>query len=335
MRCYTYRYFKLKKSCMEGAYIGADAQIVFSPAVSRHTLILPPLDAGERDAVWGRLYMETKLPGQSIVRVYAAAVNEPPNQTGGYLLDGGISFEQKIEYFKENGIGPVTNQEDMLLYSLRGRYLWLGFQLEQAEGGGIKKLQVINPGDHFLQTFPDVYQERNSLFHRYLSIFSTLYFDFEKETKKLSELFMPDRAPQWMLHYMGELIGIDLGQGLLDERAVRGFLKHAFRYVRMKGTGCVLKEITKLLIKEEPFLIEKEDGNAAFLLHHPLSEQEELMLLFFLKQFKPIYSKLSLMSYQEEEGIDRYCFSDINAKLLVLPEGSMDLEAASEQCIMQ
>ena len=49
------------------------------------------------------------------------------------------------------------------------------------EGVSIGNIRVEAPGDNFMQTFPEVYREKNSFFHRYLSVYSSIYNDFQEK----------------------------------------------------------------------------------------------------------------------------------------------------------
>lgn len=333
MRCYTFRPSKLKRACCLGMEPAQDKKLVLCGGEIPHCIFLPPLYGTEDAARWGRLHIETDLPSGSVLTIWAAA-SDSPEEPGEILLNRNVLPERKKNYLREHGICPAVNREDILLYELSGRYLWIGLEITHAGEGSIEQVQVINPGDHFMQTFPEVYQERNGVFHRYLSVFSSLYHDIEKETEGLEELFRVDSAPKWMLKEIGRLFGIETGEGLLGMSSLRKLLQNACRYTRMKGTASVMREITQLLSGEEPLIIEKEDGNIVFLLDTELTGEEELRLLFFLEQFKPLYGKLTLLSYEEEAMLDRYCFADINAGIMNPGQGVLDGGFASERCVM-
>ena len=339
MKCYTFRYSKLRRSYIQGAELLENGTFALRAQKAPCYICLPPLDGAKEAAKWGRLQVKAELPKDSILSVYAFASDSQDEITecllGEEPKETAENGENKIIFFGEHGIGPFTNRENMLLYELCGRYLWLALKITHGGSGSIKQIRVSDPGDNFMQTFPEVYQERNSEFHRYLSVFSTIYNDFQEETEKTKELFLLGSAPDWILPQIGELTGISTGEGILPVPKLKKLLEHAARYVHYKGTAKVMRELTELFIGEVPLLIEKEDGNVTFLLERKLEEEEEMWLLYFLNQFKPVYSRLNLISYEEEDGIDRYCFTDINAKIQCLMPGSLDNDAASEQCVME
>lgn len=323
---------------MWGTELGEDGTIALK-GPKACCICLPPLDGIKGGAGWGRLQIQAELPQGSILSVYASAADNQDEITK-LLLEknsqGPVgSGEHRIAYFEEHGIGPFTNQKNILLYGLTGRFLWIALKISRGDGGRITGIRVLDPGDNFMQTFPEVYQERNSVFHRYLSVFSTIYNDFQEGIEEAGKLFQIQSAPEWMLPQIGSLFGINTGDKILPAPTLKKLLENAYRYVHMKGTKRVMQELAQLLIGEVPLIIEKEDENVTFLLNRKLDEEEEMWALFFLNQFKPVYSRLNLISFEEEVGLDRYCFVDANAKLHYLEGGYLDQDAASEQCMME
>lgn len=315
MRTYSFGYAKLRRADYIGMELGREAVLLLQKDSGSASLSLPPLDGEKEGAGWGRLHIEAEFPEKCLLTLYAAAGEDPLHRPEFKVMIG-------------------INQKDVLLYELQGRYLWFHFEIQNGGGGAIQKIQVYNPGDHFLQTFPEIYQERNSLFHRYLSVFSSVYHDFAREAEAVRDLFEVQKSPDWYLPRLGWYLGVDVGSGLLTEQEMRVFIEKIPLFNRMKGTPSVMKEITQLLTGERPFLLEKENGSVIFLLNRKLTQSEELRLLFFLLQFKTKYSRLLILSYEEETGMDQYCFCDINGVLKCQEEGYLDTGASLEGCII-
>lgn len=277
------------------------------------------IDQVRKQGLWGRLSLRGNLAVDSILTVYAAA-----GQDGNGMPD-----------FLQEGIGPFINQYDVLLYGVKGRYLWIYTEISGKGDGRLEEIRITNPGDHFLQTFPELFQERGGVFHRYLSVLSSMYADFQEKLDHMEELFDPFTAPSEMLPRLADWMGIDCGSGLLPEQQVRRLLKECHAFQRIKGTRLALIRLTRLLLGEEPVVIEKENRNVTLLLSRKLPEEEEWRLLFFLNQFKPADCRLHVMSLQETIGMDEYCFMDQNAVLKRVPGGMLDEDAALEKNRME
>lgn len=330
MRCYTYRKSKLERACIEGMRLEDDGRI-FLDARRAAFLWLPPLDGGT-EKEWGRLVIEADFLQGSTVRVYAAAGEEKEKITQ-FLLDSSVKTEQKQAFFSANGTAGKTCRRSSLLYGHKGRYLWLGIEVRNVPQGCIEKIQVRCPGDIFMGTFPQVYRENGGTLHRYLSVFSSVYDDFREESARIWEMYNPDKAGSRALASIGEWFGIHMGEGLLSEEEMRTIAGSAHRLIQIKGTPAAVREVTELLTKEKPLIVEKDNGDVTLLLERKLTEDEELRLLFFLRQFVPAYSRLNILSYGEENGMDGYCFADINARIPRFEEGALDAESPLDICV--
>lgn len=332
MRSYTFRQSKLQRACMEGIRLGEEGRL-FPNGRDRGFLWLPPLDGGvEKD--WGRLVVDGQFPEESILKIYAAA-GEDKEKTTGFLLDPSVSAERKQGFFSERGTAGKPYAKSALLYEHTGRYLWIGLEWKNAEKGWIDRIKVCCPGDFFLETLPQVYRERGGVLHRYLSAFSSVYEDFREETGRIWERFDPERAGPSELAAIGEWFGIHMGEGLLKEQEMRELAGNVCRFVRMKGTPAVVRELTVLLTGEPPLMVEKGNADVTLLLSRKLTEDEELRLLYFLRQFVPAYSRLNILSSEEENRLDSCCFADRNARIPRFDQGILDEESSLDTCVSQ
>ena len=277
------------------------------------------LDCVKKDGQWGRLHMEGTFPQKGIVTLSVIGTNGPP----------------PANRSAEQGCRSFVNQRDILLYGIRGRYLWVYIEIpEGEEAADICRVCIYNPGDRFLQTFPEIYQEPEGIFHRYLSILSTLYEQFQEQIDCAGDLLDLNKAPQELLPLIGSWLGIDCRGGGLEEERRRELLRWGYRLNRMKGTRAGITRVTEIILGEIPTIIEKEPEKIIILLRQDLTESKELLLLFYLNQFKTAGSRLHIVSYQDVMGMDEYCYMDVNAGLWRLPHGVLDGEPSVDQAVL-
>lgn len=311
MRTYTYGYTRLKKAEGEGFHAERDGSLHLEGNDCR--IFLKSLDGVDESCLWGRLHMDVELARNSILTVYAAAGR----------------------HGKETCIGPFINQTDILLCDLSGRYLWIWMEIKNAGNGIIRNIQVYSPGMEFLQMMPEVYQERGSVLHRYLSIFSTVYWEVQKKIDHMAGLADVHEASVHQLSLLEEWLGIWCGDGLLSEAMTRKLLAQTAHFGRIRGTRKVVEELTILLSGEKPKIFEKKSGTLVLLLCQNITEELERKLVYFLLQFLPKECRLHIISEQDPMGMDEYCYMDVNAMLALLPIGGLDLGDGLEQCVME
>lgn len=311
MRTYTYGYTRLKKAEGEGFHTEQDGSFHLEGNDCR--IFLKSLDGVDESCPWGRLHLDAELAKNSILTVYAASGR----------------------HGKETCIGPFINQTDILLCDLSGRYLWIWMEIKNAGNGIIRNIQVHTPGTEFLQMMPEVYQERGSVLHRYLSIFSTVYWEVQKKIDYMEGFADVHETSVHQLPLLEEWLGIRCGDGLLSESMARKLLEQAAHFSRIRGTRKAVEELAILLCGEKPKIFEKESGTLVLLLCQNITEKLERKLAYFLLQFLPKECRLHIISEQDPMGMDEYCYMDVNAMLTLLPKGGLDLGYGLEQCMME
>lgn len=334
MKCYTIRKSRLARAFMVGMS-AADDGTVRMTAGQRHYICLPPL-YGRKQEEWGRLNIETELPRGSRLLIYAA-VSEEKEVPKHILLNDTTAYAKRASFFAEHGKGPLEMKKNLLLYGLKGRYLWLMIEVADTglqKDGRIDRIRVFCPGDDFMNAFPQIYQEKGGVFHRFISVFSTVCSDFKEQAELLRDRVDLVRAGPEELTRIAGWFGIDLGDGLLTISQMREITANLHCYVKMKGTRFVMRELTRMLAGETPLIIESSSKEIVLLLERKLTEDEELKLLFFLLQFKPIHIRLNVLFYQEEESLDSYCFTDGNAALACPDRAALDRDCSTDTCVI-
>ena len=334
---YTIGYQRLKKAYCHGFHISAQGEIFLSEGES-HVLILGVLDSFCKGFTWGRLHFSAQLPKDCVVILQGFAQDgeeEAAGKLNDFLLAKSISPQEKRDCFSRMvGIRSV-NHTDILLYELTGQYLWLYLEVAGEGEGCIRDMVVYNPGDNFMQTFPEIYQEPGGFFHRYISIFSTLYQETGQAFAGLGRYIDFDRAPAFMLPVLAEWLGIQIPEGFLEEGVFRRFLKEAYGLNKKKGTREAVIEIVELVIGVRPVIVEgnclsksvRGDGREIFrrlfgcdmwitvLIFYPGRERIREQMRCLLPQFMPARSRLRLVFCRECSTLDSYCFLDKNARL--------------------
>lgn len=327
--------YQIKENRLKTAYI------------ENGNIYLKPIDSLRDEATWGRVHYEVETSGNVACIVYAAASDylmEPDAQTEG-------AHKRLLEQL---GAQRFVQQNDMMLYSLSGRYLYLAFTYTGDGEAHFQNMYVDRTGDRFMETFPLVYQEYGQFFHRYLSIFSSIYDDFDKEIEELPKLLDLDICSKELLSIYAGWLGIDIGDGFLAEDVLRELVKNAYQLNRMKGTKWCLEKITEILLGEPAVIVERnttEDylpreqvesvnrlyGKSLFdvtvMIKQQLDATKKSQLEFILRQFVPIRCNLRIVELNRSGLLDSYSYLDVNARVYQTYDGVLDSQQSMDDVI--
>lgn len=359
MRSYTIGKNKIEKAFLRGFLLEEGGNLRLFGEDSRHEIFFRKLDSVEKNASWGRLHLEYELPLESVCIVSALVLNEKEliSDEGvftidEYLCDAAVSTESKEAFFLREECLRFVNCRDMLLYGKKGRYLWLWIQVLGEGSGKLGGIHVQKPGDNFLATFPEIYQEEGSFFHRFLSVFSSIYQDFQGKIDHMEEWLDFDTAPAKLLPVYSSWLGLDIDGGFLDEKRARALLKEVSHLNRMKGTKECLKRVIRIVWEKDAVLVErsrmsdyinsrdeavyemlygKSLYDVTILIEGKADESLRSRLLFLLNQFKPLRARLNLVFLSECAIMDSYCYLDWNAQICGTPDGELDQHKQFDQ----
>lgn len=339
IRNYTIGINRIKRGYRKG-FKSDEAGTLYFSEKETNLLFLRKLDSREAGFQWGRLHMEYELSKDSICTVRAFASDSV--EFDEFFADKEIPLEQKEWYFRQEGALTFRNCKDMLLYEAKGRYLWIC--MEAVGEGKIRNLRVHTPGDNFMDTFPEIYREKGGFFHRYLSIFSSVYMDFQKKIDCAEQQLDFDTAPRELLYTYGSWIGIDIGN-FLEENKIRTLLKNTYSLNRLKGSRRCLELLIQLILEERPIIVERsliseqctqveaelydrlygtEGFDVTVLIGSKEEETLKSQLLYLLNQFKPVRSRLNIVFYGKCGILDSYCYLDLNAGICSTPRADLD-----------
>lgn len=331
-----------KRAHLSGMHIEEGDTLCTDKDIETHTAVMPVIDSGIEDCAWGRLKYDQERDANAVVYLYLIASNE--RGLFDTLCDAGVPIDKKKQLVRAGGGLRVINRSDLLLYELSGRYLWIMIEVvgSYAKLGGIR---AHAPGDNFMATFPEVYREKNSFFHRYLSIFSSMYNDFQDQLDHREDLLDLAHAPQDLLLLYAHWLGLELNKDYFDVEVLRTLVREAGELSRMKGTKGCMERLCQLLIGETPQIVERSHlqryvrleereridrlyGDSPFdvtlMLRRPIDEKQKKQLLMLLGQFKPIRSRLRIVCLTDSGVLDGHTYLDENAVSFVQSDGMLD-----------
>ena len=325
---YTIRTNRLKQGLIEGFDIKDDNSLVLDQEKMEHFAFLQPIDGVDDGSLWGRLTCNMLLSEEIVCYSYIIALDYldvvvdegKSTDLSSYLYDPEVDTYKKVSLLTDLGAKRVVNTPDVLLYELKGRYLIIAMEILGSGSATIGNLRVGARGDNFMGTFPEVYQERNSFFHRYMSIFSSIFNDYGEENERLYEMLDLDKCSADLLEMYGSWFGIDLKGGSLPENVLRNIVKEAYQLNRMKGTKWVLQRILEIMELEDFVIMENrltggEVYDVAILIKEKLTEQLRHQIMFLLNQFRPIRTRIRLLQMQKDAVMDSNSYLDMNATI--------------------
>ena len=315
--------------------------------IHAHTVFLKPLDSAIPDSEWGRISVKAEHGSDTAFYIYALALDEDtPGKPSAadleaFLEDPDEDRAVKLRVFMEQGALRSVNRQDMLLYSQNGRFLFLIIDVIGDGTATLSDFTVYMQGDNFMQTFPEVYRERNSFFHRWMSVYSTMYNDLQDQIDNLPKLLNVDTCPAELLPAYASWLGIDISGGFLPEEICRQLVRDGYQLSRRKGTRWALERIIEIVLECEVDVLEhntmrgyllsdgaqlppnlREGGvlDVTILVHGQIKETLRHQLVFLLDQFKPVRSRLHLVQLDKNATVDGNSYLDMNA---TIPEGQM------------
>lgn len=346
IRKYRLRNPQLRRGLLENVILEGDS-LKTDPASAGADIFLPALDSAVPGCEWGRISLHCTLGSESILTIRAFASDENMVRRGDdvvsvdeILLDASLPREEKDRLFSAAGGVAFSGVQDALLYGQTGRYLWLWFEILGDEISSLENIRVYVPGDNFLRTFPQVYQTDNDFFKRYLSVFSTMYQEFQEQIDALPELLDLDTAPAELLPVFASWLGLETDDALIGAQELRELLKIAPELMSRKGTKWAVERIVKMFVSGEVFIVERNlltgeqrsstqlYGNTPYdftvMIGCATDEKLRMKLKFLIDQFKPIRSVCRIVFLEEGGGLDGFTYLDINSHVHENAAGSLD-----------
>lgn len=360
---YTIRKNRILQSGISGFNLSEEGSLVLDEEKMFHGIFLRAVDCAEDEGKWGRISFNAKGADEAQICVYAFATDHRDILLGdrylnleGFLCDDDIEVNDKISLLKKIGAKRFVSINDCLVYDIFGRYLFVAIEVTGEGKVSISDIIIDSTGDNFMDTYPEIYRERNSFFHRYISIFSTIYNDFQRDIDALPKLLDLDICSEELLITYGNWMGLDLRGGFLETDILRKLVKEAYNLNRMKGTRKAMERILEIILGERAVIIEhnlvrawlkQEDSMAlsqtfrargiydvTILVKKHLSEELRHQILYILNQYKPLRTRIFLAQLDEMPTADSSSYLDINTRLPEEKEAALDRDLSLDNIVV-
>jgi phage tail-like protein len=174
----------------------------------------------------------------------------------------------------------------MLFRKNTGRYLWLKLALSTVDENlspSINHMKVLYPRESYLRYLPAIYQENpigqedpvsRDFLERFLSIFETVFYDFETRIYDIFKYFDPDTAEMNIYEiykYLDYETAKDKSKDFLnwlaswfniavedewDENIKRRFIRDAYKLYKQKGTLSGIEKLIEIYTGKKPLIRE-------------------------------------------------------------------------------
>ncbi|MCR5790496.1 MAG: phage tail protein [Lachnospiraceae bacterium] len=335
---YSIRKNRFTKGAVNGFTIGEKGELTLSPEEMYHILLLKGIDSTVAAGKWGRISFHVTEGEDMVYSLYVLAIDNPERAADidACVSDPDIPAADRLLRLRKEGAKRFVKTPDCLLYDLNGRFLFIAFEVTGQDSLTLSDIVVDSVGDNFMATFPEVYRERNSFFHRYMSIFSSIYNDFQREIDSMYQILDLETCSEEQLIVYGEWLGITLREGLLPVHITRQLVREAYELNRMKGTRAAIERVLTIILGEKPVIIEhnqvksmlKEEDkdylqqfeirspyDVTILIRRHLTEALRHQIVFVLEQFKPVRIRFSLSQMDERPMADSNSYLGVNTVL--------------------
>lgn len=331
LRNYAFKKSRLEKAARYGVTLDGET-IKLNNDSYEHGIFFDALDSGDTETPWGRLSMEIEKSEEVLFRVHVFAtdskyINETATWSE-FFLDENVSLEEKAKTFinMEDKMYLATN--DAILFDVVGRYCFIYLELLGTDACSISNMRMFLPGDNFFQTLPEVYLQNNDFLKNYLSIFSSIYNDFQEQLEAAPKLLDIDTTPVELLPVFASWMGVNVEGSFLSDSQLRDLVKNLYYLNRMKGTRAALEKICEIVLGEKPIIVEQammdnQDveknvyGNSPFdivmFVENFVSEDKRMQIMYLLKQFIPVRANLNIVYLEKKSDMDGYTYLDMNA----------------------
>lgn len=356
---YSIRKNRIKAASIKGFSLSEDGSLITDPGDLFHVVFLREIDAAEDGSSWGRLFFKGSAADEMTFCVYVLCADHKDylsekagEDIDSFLFGDGKAVDEKIAFFKNAGAKRFMGMTDILLYELSGRYLYIAIEAVGDGSASISDIVIDSRGDNFMNTFPEIYRERNSFFHRYLSVFSSIYNDFQRDIDSLHRVLDLDTCTEEQLIIYGGWMGLDLKGGFLETSILRQLVKEAYSLNRMKGSRKAIERILEIILQEKAIVIEhnlakawhKEEGDAelpayyktkgvydvTILVKKHLSEELRHQILYILDQYKPLRTNITISQLDEVPLTDSSSYLGVNTRLPDEKEAVLDKDLSMD-----
>ncbi len=311
-------------------------------------------DSLELNTIWHRMRLDLKVPPNTVykLKVYAADTAEifvpMPGVKGRvradmneYILDANVDINRKLDLFEDIGAMVYKNSTDVLLYGLKGRYLWfcLEFINYGKEDFKINSVKIEFPQVTFVNYLPEMYrtnEQNNSFIERFLGIFQSIYVDLEDKIDYTPRRFDVDYTTKDFLMWIGDWLSVK-DATLWGEKKLRRVIKQAISIYKIKGTKKAVAKMVQEYAGIEPIIVEQFDvkenmhyekqknvienlfGDNGYVFtvmipeSHVKDNESYVELLRVINSVKPVDSICNLVVLNDQIYLDNHCYIGMNS----------------------
>lgn len=300
-------------------------------------------DSGTAGNEWGRLTLDMELPQAGQVLVYACS--RDTNRMEGcegqsvddFLRDKAVSELEKLQFFRRGSHLRKHGSRDILLYKLKGRYLWFAVMATAPETIWLRGGAVCRDKVNLFHVFPELYRLPSTFLERYLSIFSSAHVDMNRDIEALPDSIDIDKVHSDELEGLLELAHID-GELLrvLTREQILGLLQNLNTIMMKKGTQKCIRQAAELIAGQRCFVAEQalllQNATEAeepilkrlyghtretftVLLLQPVEKKNYIQIHTVVNRLKPIQTRANVVVLRMSSVLDGYGYLDCNLRL--------------------
>ena len=311
-------------------------------------------DSMQDETVWHRMRLNISAPSSAIYRLKIYASDTPeisialPGKSGlsrvdinEYINDPNIDINRKLDVFDDIGATYHENSTDILMYELKGRYLWFCMEFINYEENQLRinSIKIELPQVTFMDYLPEYYRknsERNSFLERFIGIFQSIYVDLEDEIDYTPTRFDVDLTNKDFLSWICEWLSVK-DAAIWGEKRLRKLVKEAIKIYKMKGTKRAIAKIVQEYAGIEPIIVEQFDvknnmyydiqkdivenlfGDNGYIFTVMIPEayvkdnESYVELLRVINGVKPVDSICNLVVLSDQIYLGHHCYMGINS----------------------
>ena len=325
-----------------------DEYLLTGSGAGAFTYLAPIYDSDSSEETWHRL----KLSGvfnECKYEIYAAASDVDLRDE---LFSEEATDSAIVEILTEHKGIRVVGKDDILLHSIVGRYLYIYIRMMSASITGsfcIDGFSVEFPAGSFVEYLPEIYQAegRDSFFERYMSVFQSVYEDFEQEIAEIPSQLDYDTTADSNLQMFTEWTGKWHTHRQLNPSQVRYILRNLNEIQSGRGTAHVLELVLKLVTGGDAFVLEyfkwhdwmKGRSSLSESYSRLFGENEDVFTILLrdmdgslanrrqyickiIEEYVPFGMKCNLVWLEWNSHMDSYCYLDANSRLFIPEQAS-------------
>lgn len=280
------------------------------------------LDTKESGTIWHRMKLTVqKNQGNFTFLFYASddleiVVDQKQWMISDLIISSEFTDDRKKQLLEPYLKKQIWNQDDILLHDVQGRYLWFCLEMQKSH---LEELCFYFPKETWMQYLPQVYQtgmDSQCFSERFLSIFQSVYDDFDQQIEQSHYELEPLTTNKEMLYFLAEILNIEQVPSW-EEDKLRLLLSKAHQLFQKRGTKKGLEEILMLYMGEEPHILEdtQTPNQITVLINEKyLTGRERNIILGIIYTFVPVGIEVNLVDLRDYFLLGDPLYISVNSK---------------------